>query len=325
MRRLIIATVCILLGCGLSFSQGTVTWGEKKPAKKEQPKKEQPKKGNTAKTKPSAPKQEKPKEPDPPKPKPRFSSTETINGFKVNWNNVNEDEKNAITQIISGLQFVEGDTYKMGYDPGYTPNHTMPVHDETVGPFYMANTVVTQEQYSVLMDPEQYDKYMKLTSDTWRPVTLATPQTELSRNQWQAYIDKLNDITGLKFRMPTEMEWEYAARGGNKTNNYSHSGSNNPEEVAWFDIPYKKPQPVATKKPNELGLYDMSGNVWEWTSSDWSETYRSQRNPDRVVIRGGSHRNSANSCTVWDRVSREPANSSLGYNNDVGLRLVLDK
>ena len=160
----------------------------------------------------------------------------------------------------------------------------------------------------------------------------------MSWNDCQKFISKLNALTGKKFRLPTEAEWEFAARGGNKSKGYKYSGSNNIDEVAWYDgnsyegnasfMFFKKrtTHPVATKSPNELGIYDMSGNVFEWCS-DWYGSYSksSQTNPKSSnsgsirVGRGGSWLDIAGYCRVSNRYYGSPT-----YRCDyLGLRLAL--
>lgn len=138
---------------------------------------------------------------------------------------------------------------------------------------------------------------------------------------------KIKSLTGLNFRLPTEAEWEYAARGGNKSKGYKYSGSNDIGSVAWYyDNSSSKTHTVATKAPNELGLYDMSGNVWEWCS-DWYGDYSNglQTNPKGPssgsyrVIRGGSWDDIAGDWRVSDRYFNDPD----GRVNGLGLRLAL--
>ncbi|MGM9868691.1 MAG: formylglycine-generating enzyme family protein [Sodaliphilus sp.] len=138
---------------------------------------------------------------------------------------------------------------------------------------------------------------------------------------------KLNKLTGKKFRLPTEAEWEYAARGGNKSQGYKYSGSNTINDVACYsDNSNTTAHPVATKAPNELGIYDMSGNVYEWCS-DWYGSYSSsaQTNPTGPtsgygrVYRGGGWPFSARSCRASSRNSDNPANCD----RCIGLRLAL--
>jgi sulfatase modifying factor 1 len=137
------------------------------------------------------------------------------------------------------------------------------------------------------------------------------PVEQVSWDDVQVFIQKLNKMTGKQFRLPSEAEWEYAARGGAKSKNYLYSGSNNLDEVGWyFGNSGSKTHPVGQKKANELGLYDMSGNVWEWCSDDWYD-YR--------VIRGGCQKSAAWNC-------RHPANQRIGtaYRfNFVGFRLAI--
>jgi formylglycine-generating enzyme required for sulfatase activity len=144
----------------------------------------------------------------------------------------------------------------------------------------------------------------------------------------QNFISRLNAATGKSYRLPTEAEWEYAARGGSKSKGYKFSGSNFVESVAWFaDNSGKNTQPVGTKQPNELGICDMSGNVWEWCY-DWYGTYpaAAQSNPigpssgSYRVDRGGSCYSSASICRVAYRNSSVSSNS-IRY-SDLGFRLV---
>ena len=155
------------------------------------------------------------------------------------------------------------------------------------------------------------------------------PVEQVSWYDCQDFLSKLNRITGKTFRLPTEAEWEYAARGGNKSRGYQYSGSNNTLDVAWFrDNSGSNTHAVGTKQPNELGIYDMSGNVREWCQ-DWKGEYSSssQVNPtgansgsDRV-FRGGSWSGEARYCRSSYRLYYTPDYS----NYSLGLRLVLSE
>ncbi|MDO4972539.1 MAG: formylglycine-generating enzyme family protein [Bacteroidales bacterium] len=165
----------------------------------------------------------------------------------------------------------------------------------------------------------------EVTQELWKAVMGDTPSyfsgenlpvEKVSWGDCQTFISKLNALTGQNFRLPTEAEWEYAARGGSKSRGYKYSGSNTIGDVAWYwDNCGSKTHPVGTKAPNELGIYDMSGNVWEWCS-DWYGSYSSasQTNPkgptsgsDLRVIRGGSwHISGARRFRVSDRGSYYP-------------------
>ena len=153
------------------------------------------------------------------------------------------------------------------------------------------------------------------------------PAYYISYEDVQQFISQLNSLTGAQFRMPTEAEWEYAARGGSKSKGYQYSGSNNIGDVAWYEgNSGKKTHAVKTKKANELGLYDMSGNVWEWCS-DWKGDYTSSPAVDPTgldsggwrVYRGGSWYNDARGCRVAVRNGYFPSHR----NNAFGFRLVL--
>ena len=155
------------------------------------------------------------------------------------------------------------------------------------------------------------------------------PVEMVSWNDCQEFISKLNSLTGRKFRLPTEAEWEYAARGGKKSRGYQYSGNSNISDVAWYDgNSGSKPHPVGMKQANELGIYDMSGNVCEWCS-DWYGSYSSssQTNPTGAVsgwgrvYHGGSWCNDARFCRLSYRSCITP-----GYRfNFLGLRLALSE
>jgi formylglycine-generating enzyme required for sulfatase activity len=153
------------------------------------------------------------------------------------------------------------------------------------------------------------------------------PVEDVSWDYVQEFIKKLNAKTGKTYRLPTEAEWEYAARGGNKSKGYKYSGSDKIEDVAWYaGNPGYKTHPVGTKKPNELGIYDMSGNVSEWCQ-DWLGSYSifPQKNPQGPssgtyrVIRGGSWCDYEYYCRSANREQDRPVEWS--YN--LGFRLVL--
>lgn len=145
------------------------------------------------------------------------------------------------------------------------------------------------------------------------------------------FLRDLNDLTGLEFDFPTEAEWEYAAKGGLKSRNFLYSGSDNPDEVAWYlnNSPTKATREVGLKKPNELGLYDMSGNVWEWCRDYYDPNYYSNMNdsvnPQGAVLspqrnlRGGSVQLGSLYCRSANREGYDPS----AHDSDYGLRIVL--
>jgi formylglycine-generating enzyme required for sulfatase activity len=153
------------------------------------------------------------------------------------------------------------------------------------------------------------------------------PVEQVSWNDCQTFIRKLNALTGKNFRLPTEAEWEYAARGGSERYGYQYSGSNNLSAVAWYtDNSGGQTHEVKTKSPNELGIYDMSGNVWEWCQ-DWYGKYSSNSATNPIgaasgsfrVRRGGSWGGSAGGCRSAYRYGSTPDGQFSG----LGLRLVL--
>lgn len=223
---------------------------------------------------------------------------------------------------VNGASFtmkpVEGGTFQMGSNDSDAGNDEKPVHSVTLSSYYIGETEVTQALWKAVMGSNP--SYFKGDD---------LPVEQVSWNDIQDFIGKLNQKTGKQFRLPTEAEWEYAARGGKRSNGYKYAGSSNIDSVAWYtNNSGSKTHPVKGKNPNELGLYDMSGNVWEWCQ-DWygSDYYgkSSSANPqgpssgsDRV-LRGGSWFNDARRCRVSSRLINDP-----GYRNYCdGFRLAL--
>ena len=230
-----------------------------------------------------------------------------------------------LTFTINGVSFdmvlVEAGTFTMGATPEQEDpsGDDLPVHQVTLtNDYYIGKTEVTQALWRAVMGNN--------------PSSLEGDDKPVERVSWddcQEFISKLNAATGQNFRLPTEAEWEFAARGGNKSNHYQYSGSDNIDDVAWYgDNSDAETHDVATKKPNELGLYDMSGNVWEWCS-DWYGDYSSsaQTNPTGAnsgsirVVRGGSWGNFAGDCRFSYRGSGSPDCRSYF----LGLRLALSE
>ncbi|MBR5716967.1 MAG: formylglycine-generating enzyme family protein [Bacteroidales bacterium] len=222
--------------------------------------------------------------------------------------------------VTFNMVYVEGGTFQMGASNNDSDalNDEKPAHQVSLPSYYIGETEVTQELWQAVMgsNPSHF------TGDN-RPVE------NVSWNDCQVFVKKLNAATGKMFRLPTEAEWEFAARGGNKSKGFKFSGSNKLEDVAWYDgNSGSTTHDVKTKNPNELGLYDMSGNVWEWCS-DWSANYNGspQTNPQGLgsgqgrAYRGGGWGNYARSCRSSNRRSHYPDN---GYNY-LGLRLVLSE
>ena len=202
---------------------------------------------------------------------------------------------------------VEGGTFQMGSNSG--EEDEKPVHAVTLSSFKMAKYEVTQAQWKAVMgnNPSQFSNCDQC------------PVENVSFNDVQEYIKRFNSITGKLYRLPTEAEWEYAARGGKKSKGYQYSGSNDINLIAWVDLNSNgKTQIVGLKKPNELGIFDMSGNVWEWTldrysSYNFSNMANTEDNKSGYVIRGGSFRNHPTNCSVSDRFGFNGTDSNGGF------------
>ena len=216
---------------------------------------------------------------------------------------------------------VEAGSFNMGATPEMKSPYEVekPVHRVTLtNNYYIGKYEVTQALWQAVMgsNPSHFK------GD-------ALPVEQVSWKDCQKFITKLNRLTGKNFRLPTEAEWEYAARGGNKSRGYRYSGSNTIDDVAWYENDaLSQTHPVGTKQPNELEIYDMTGNVMEWCQ-DWYGSYSSspQVNPTGAasgsyrVVRGGGWSDSARDCRTSDRDFISPG----GRSSDLGLRLVLSE
>lgn len=228
------------------------------------------------------------------------------------------EKKRIIDNLINNMVYVSGGTFFMGATSeqgSYVDGDESPIHQVTLLSFCIGRYEVTQEEWQSVMgsNPSKF-------KEAKRPVE------RVNWNDCQEFIRKLNVLTGKQFRLPTEAEWEYAARGGNNSRGYKYAGSNDIDSVAWHDGNCnRQTHPVGLKSPNELGLYDMAGNVWEWCSDRYGAySSSSQTNPkgpssgsDRVY-RGGGWNNSAWPCRVSCRYGCNP---SSGLN--IGFRLAL--
>jgi len=243
-----------------------------------------------------------------------------------------EPDDPAVTFNVNGVSFtmraIEGGTFNMGATSEQGTDAydwEKPVHEVTLSNYFIGQTEVTQELWIAVMgsNPSYYNTAPEL------------PVERVTWNDCQTFISKLNEMTGKSFRLPTEAEWEFAARGGNLSRGYKYAGGDDINAMGWYwgNIPSHYggttgygTQPVATKLPNELGLFDMTGNVWEWCQ-DWYGNYSSAAQEDPTgpswgsyrIFRGGSWSRSAESCRVSYRNFNYPSSSD----DSMGLRLAL--
>ena len=280
-------------------------------------------------TKPKTTPKSKPKPKFTPAPKPTPTPTPAQRVSATYQNNVLR-VGNVSYRMIS----VSGGTFTMGATSEMTemtkPDEAeKPTHQVTLSSYYIGETEVTQALWKAVMgsNPSHFK------GDN-------LPVEQVSWNDCQTFIRKLNGLTGRHFRLPTEAEWEFAARGGNQSRHTQYSGSSRIDNVAWYGgNSGSKTHPVKTKQTNELGIYDMTGNVWEWCQ-DWFGYYSSsaQTNPTDAssgsyhvyrggswgnyhVYRGGSWSNSPRVCRSSSRCSNAPDDEF----SVLGLRLVLSE
>ncbi len=238
---------------------------------------------------------------------------------------MSQQERDRIIQnLIANMVYVEGGTFTMGntYLNTEWPNELeMPAHQVKLSSYYIGRYEVTQAEWMAVMG---FNPSVNQTD-------LNLPVEHVSWNECQVFIKELNRLTKKRFRLPTEAEWEFAARGGNKSRGYTYAGSDNIDDVAWYydnshTTQYTFTHIVGKKLPNELGLYDMSGNVLEWCQS-WYARYsaNAEVNPKGPTkgksrcLRGGQVNYSKSCCHVSYRGAQSPSY----YTDEVGFRLAL--
>ncbi len=218
---------------------------------------------------------------------------------------------------VKGVAFnmigVEGGSFKMGSEDEEASSDEQPIHEVRVSDFWIGETQVTQGLWKAVLgnNPSHFKN-----GDNY-------PVENVSWNDCRDFVRKLNELTegkrpaGTKFRLPTEAEWEYAARGGKHKEGYEYSGSDKIDQVAWYGEDWEtgSTHPVHKKQPNALGIYDMSGNVWEWCEDWYGENYYSNsptqdpvnttKASDRV-LRGGGWYGGAGYCRVSFRGGSHP-------------------
>jgi len=265
-----------------------------------------------------------------------FLSVAMIMGFALNSFGQNQHPAEPEMVLVNGGTFLMGCSTEQGRDCN---EDELPLHSVTVGSFYIGKYPITQKQWQLLMgdavekphgqgnenspvygEGGEYHPYGYGEGDDF-------PRYYVSWEEAQEFIRRLNGATGKNYRLPTEAEWEFAARGGDKSKGYKYSGSDNLSDVAWFgENSGDKTHSVGTKAPNELEIFDMSGNVWEWCC-DWYGVYSDSAQTDPAgsssgsarVFRGGSWGCDAKSCRVSHRDDGTPTPRC----GDLGLRVVL--
>ncbi len=235
------------------------------------------------------------------------SSSLNNSTYVNNLSNGGPVERFTVNGVTFEMVKVDGGSFMMGSYDGASDEQ--PVHSERVGDFYIGKTEVTQQLWTAVMgsNPSRF-----------RGENL--PVENVSWFDCQEFVERLSRLTGRIFRLPTEAEWEYAARGGNRSRGYKYSGSNDLYRVAWYtENSSSQTHPVGLKLDNELGLFDMSGNVWEWVSDSFSNSYSQSRNSSDRVNRGGGWSNSAGACRSAFRNYNTPGNRR----DNLGFRLAL--
>jgi len=230
-----------------------------------------------------------------------------------------------LNRIIGDMVWIESGSFVMGSDSPKARKRERPAHKVSLDGFYISKFELTQDIFTEIMG--------------WNNSYFACANCPVNNVSWfnmQLFIERLNIATGKNFRLPTEAEWAYAAKGGNKSKGYLYSGSNNIADVAWFSKnSNRQSHPVGQKLANELGLYDMTGNLWEFCQDNMSRTtYQQKRDHNPFygdlsnskkkamkVLRGGGYEFSADESLVF---IRDGATNNVRM-ADIGFRLAMSK
>lgn len=252
------------------------------------------------------------------------SSAQVKNTTKVN-EQVFSLPKVMHEELMKNMILVEAGSFAMGSDSSLARKREQPAHQVSLDSFYISRYELTQDIFEQIMG--------------WNNSYFACDKCAVNNISWfnmQLFIERLNKATGREFSLPTEAQWAYAAKGGNKSKGYQYSGSNDISDIAWFaGNANNKSHPVGLKKPNELGLYDMTGNLWEFCLDDMSrKAYSRTKNHNPFqgdinnlerkamkVIRGGGYEFSAKENLVF---MRDGATNNVRM-ADIGFRLALSK
>lgn len=248
-----------------------------------------------------------------------FNMTPIDNTKRKERGQLENRNDSVVNNLVSEMVLIKGGTFTMGatLEQHGAEMDAYPAHEVTITDYYLSKYEVTQELWLAVMgeNPSHFH------GDIKHPVEM------VSWDDCQSFIAKLNQMTGMNYRLPTEAEWEFAALGGNNSKYYMYSGSDMITDVAWF---FRNSQisthSIASKAPNELGLYDMSGNVWEWCQDGFYKFDNvSEMNPlhqpngtlQMRIIRGGGYNNEANFCRIPYRNHDTPDKKS----DNLGFRL----
>jgi formylglycine-generating enzyme required for sulfatase activity len=227
-------------------------------------------------------------------------------------------------ELSSNMILVEGGTFEMGSNSPKARKREQPAHQVSLDSYYIGRYEVTQDLFEQIMGWNNSYFYCE-----------KCPINNISWFNMQLFIERLNSATGKVFSLPTEAQWAFAAKGGNKSKGYKYSGSDDIDDVAWYDKnSSNKSHPVGLKAANELGLYDMTGNLWEFCLDDMSRhAYKRTEKHDPFignkenlkrkamkVIRGGGYEFSADENLIF---MRDGATNNVRM-PDIGFRLVMN-